>query len=123
MTTEPVSSAEVTKSKAVSTKQQLVEALKRRLEGADQRSDVIKEMYDKEDLSLLTETHAQMVTAKVRMRLLLAAQDPTRSKPLVQVFLEEYNKEMISFERKGRLELLGALQALESIDEERVTRT
>jgi len=31
---------------------------------------------------------------------------------LIQVFVEEYDRRMISYQRKGRLELLGALQSL-----------
>ena len=52
------------------------------------------------------------------MKLLLAASDPDRTKPLVQIFIEEYNREMVGFERKGRLEGLGALQALLAESEE-----
>ena len=40
------------------------------------------------------------------------AANPDRTKSLVAVFIEEYDRRMISFKRKGRLELLGALQAL-----------
>ena len=46
------------------------------------------------------------------MRILEEAANPDRTKSLVQVFIEEYDKRMISYNRKGRLELLGALQAL-----------
>ena len=99
------------------TREQLVEFLKRKEEESDTTPFVVRALFG-DDLSLVTETHANMIVPKVRMRLLLAASDPNREKPLVQVFLEEYNKEMVNFERKGRMELLGALQALVSEGEE-----
>ena len=68
--------------------------------------------------ALVTENPPRMVVSKVRMKIILAASDPNRTKPLIQVFLEEYNKEMVGFERKGRLEGLGALQALLAESEE-----
>jgi len=92
-------------------REQLIAFLRRKEEESDTTPYVVKALFG-DDLSLVTETHARMIIPKVRMRLLLAASDPDRTKPLVQVFLEEYNKEMVNFERKGRLELLGALQAL-----------
>ncbi len=94
------------------TKEQLKAYFSRKYAEQDQRSDVVKELYDREDLSLVTETHAQMVLPKVGMAVYLEALNPKRTKPLIQVWLEAYNKEMISFKRQGRLELLGALQAL-----------
>lgn len=99
------------------TRKQLIEALKARIEGEGLRPLVAKELYDVEDLSLVTETHGSMIVPKVRMRILLAAMDKDREKPLLQVFLESYNKEMVSYERQGRLEYLGALQALASAAE------
>jgi hypothetical protein len=104
--------AEVKKSGAGKlTREQMLAFLRKKEEEADTTPYVVKALFG-DDLSIVTETHARMIIPKVRMRLLLAAADPTRIKPLVQVFLEEYNKEMVNFERKGRLELLGALQAL-----------
>jgi len=99
---------------------QLLDYLKRRTQEDQLRPLITKELYDAEDLSLVTETFARMIIPKVRMRIILAAQDQKREKPLLQVFLEEYNKEMVSFERKGRLEYLGALQALSASQEEDV---
>lgn len=73
----------------------------------------VKELFNtKDDLTLKTETSPRMVSTLVRMKILEAAADPDRTKSLVEVFIEEYDKRMISFKRKGRLELLGALQAL-----------
>ncbi len=77
---------------------------------------VTKELYDRDDgdYTLVTENHPRMLPNKIRLRVLLAAMDPDRTKPLIQVFLEAYNEEMISFKRQGRQEYLGALQALSS---------
>lgn len=103
-------------------KEQLVEYFKRRYQQTDTRSEVVRELYDREDKSLVTETHAQMILPKVGMKVLIAALDPKRTKPLIQVWLEAYNDEMISFKRQGRHELLGALQALAVSEEETTTR-
>ena len=104
------------------TKEQLNEYFKRKYEQSDTRSEVVRELYDRDDKSLVTETHAQMILPKVGLKVLIAAQDPTRTKPLIQVWLEGYNDEMISFKRQGRHELLGALQALAVNEEENTTR-
>jgi len=101
-------------------REQLINFLRRKEEESDTTPYVVKALFG-DDLSLVTETHGRMIIPKVRMRLLLAASDPERTKPLVQIFLEEYNKEMVNFERKGRLELLGALQALTAGDEDERT--
>jgi len=99
------------------TREQLINFLQRKEEESDTTPYVVKALFG-DDLSLVTETHARMIIPKVRMRLLLAASDPEREKPLIQVFLDEYSREMVNFERKGRLELLGALQALAAEGEE-----
>ena len=103
-------------------KDQLVEYFKRKYSQTDTRSEVVRELYDREDKSLVTETHAQMILPKVGIKVLIAAQDPKRTKSLLQVWLEAYNDEMISFKRQGRHELLGALQALATQEEETTTR-
>ena len=100
------------------TKEQLVEYFRKKYSQSDTRSEVVRELYDREDKSLVTETHAQMVLPKVGMKVLIAAQDPHRTKSLIQVWLDAYNDEMISFKRQGRHELLGALQALASQENE-----
>ena len=99
-------------------KEQLIAYFKRKYEQGDTRSEVVRELYDRDDKSLVTETHAQMVLPKVGIRVMLAAMDPLNKKPLMQVWLDAYNDEMISFKRQGRLELLGALQALSVQEEE-----
>lgn len=73
----------------------------------------VRELFNVgDDLTLKTETPPRMILPLVRMRILEAAADPDRTKSLVQVFIEEYDRRMVSYQRKGRLELLGALQAL-----------
>ena len=73
----------------------------------------VRELFNtKDDLTLKTETPPRMILPLVRLKVLEAAADPNRTKSLVAVFIEEYDKRMVSLNRKGRLELLGALQAL-----------
>lgn len=94
------------------TKQQLIDILtKSQEEGV--RPAAVRELFNVDgDLTLKTETPPRMIIPLVRMKILEAASDPDRTKSLIQVFVEEYDKRMISYQRKGRLELLGALQAL-----------
>ena len=102
------------------TKQQLRDYLKGRLREEGNRPYVTSELYAREDddYTLVTENHPRMLVHKIRMRVLLAAMDTKRTKSLIQVFLEAYNEEMISFKRQGRQEYLGALQALASQEPE-----
>lgn len=98
------------------TREQLISYLKGRKEQDEQTPSYVSLLYDVEDWmnegALITENTPRMIMAKIRMKVMLAASDPTRTKPLIQVFLEEYNREMVGLERKGRLESLGALQSL-----------
>ncbi len=99
-------------------KEKLLEIIKRRWSGEGSPSQVATALFPEEgDKSLITENHAQMIIPKIRMRILEAARDRKRKKSLITVFLEAFNDEMISFERKGRLEYLGALQALAEAEE------
>ena len=100
------------------TKTELRAYLKHKQEEEGGRPLITSELYSREDndYSLVTENHPRMLPNKIRLRVLLAAMDPNRTKPLIQVFLEAYNEEMISFKRQGRQEYLGALQALSSQD-------
>lgn len=104
------------------TRDQLLGWLKAKREETSQRPAFMQYLYDLEDWmgegALVTENPPRMIIAKVRMKIILAAADPDRTKSLIQIFLEEYNKEMVGFERKGRLEGLGALQALMAESEE-----
>ncbi len=101
-------------------RQKLLEILKKRWGSESSPSQVATALFPEEgDKSMITENHAQMIIPKIRMRVLEAARDRKRKKSLVAVFLEAFNEEMISFERKGRFEYLGALQALAEVEEEK----
>lgn len=93
-------------------KEQLIAYFKRKFESQDTRPDVSKLLYDTDDLALITELHGQMILPMVGLAVYEAALDPKRTEPLISVWKREYYKAMISYERKGRLEYLGALQAL-----------
>ncbi len=105
-------------------KDQLVEYFRRKLESQSSRPDVSTLLYDAEDKSQISELHAQMILPMVGLDVYEAAMDPGRKEPLIAVWKRAYLKYMISFERKGRLEYLGALQALamEEPSSERSTR-
>lgn len=76
------------------------------------RPSTVVELFDEEsDLTLKTETPSKMILHMVRLELIRSAINPKRKKPLLQVFREEFDKRMISKERKGRLELLAAMSA------------
>ena len=94
------------------TKEELIELLSKSQDDGV-RPAAVRELFNvKDDLTLKTETPPRMILPLVRMKILEAASDPDRKKSLIQVFVEEYDKRMVSVNRKGRLELLGALQAL-----------
>jgi hypothetical protein len=101
------------------TRDQLKAYLKARVEQGDMRPMVVKEMYtrDDEDYTLVTENTPRMVVNKLRTRLIEHSLDLNRTKPLITLFREDYNLEMVSLLRKGRLELLGALQMLTAEEE------
>lgn len=94
------------------TKEQLIEILRGGQEESIKPAAVRELFNTKDDLTLKTETPPRMILPLVRMRVIEEAANPDRKKSLVQVFIEEYDKRMVSYKRKGRLELLGALQAL-----------
>ncbi len=98
------------------TKQELLNILR----GEEQegiKPAAVRELFNSTDeLTLKTETPPRMIIPLVRMKILEAARDPDRTKSLVAIFIEEFDKRMISYNRKGRLELLGALQALAESD-------
>ena len=100
-------------------REQLKQYLKGRIEQGDQKPLIVKELYtrDDEDYTLVTENTPRMVINKIRMRLIEHSMDLDRTKPLVSYFREDYNLEMVSLLRKGRLELLGGLQMLSAEDE------
>ena len=101
------------------TRDQLKSYLKSRVEAGDMRPLIIRELYsrDDEDYTLVTENTPRMVASKLRTRMIEHSLDLSRTKSLVQLFREDYNVEMISLLRKGRLEALGGLQMLAAEDE------
>lgn len=105
-------------------KEQLVAYFKRKFESQESRPDVSKLLYETDDFTLITELHAQMILPWVGLKIYEAALDMKRTEPLITIWMREYAKAMIAFERKGRLEYLGALQALafEEGSEEKTTR-
>ena len=101
------------------TRDKLKSYLKSRVEAGDMRPLIIRELYsrDDEDYTLVTENTPRMVASKLRTRMIEHSLDLNRTKSLVQLFREDYNVEMISLLRKGRLEALGGLQMLAAEDE------
>lgn len=100
----------VDKKKSLS-KEELVEILRGTQEEGIKPS-AVRELFDDDgEMTLKTETPPRMVNTLVRMKILEAAADPDRNESLISVFIKEYDKRMVSLNRKGRLELLGALQA------------
>ena len=71
----------------------------------------VRELFDGRDLTLKTETPPRMVMPLVRLRMLQAAANPRRQQGLIEVFVEEFDRRMISIGRKGRLEILAAMNA------------
>ena len=104
------------------TKEEILAVLRRDQE-EEQGSPAVKELgyglTSDGDMSMKSETPPRMVHTLVRMKVLEAARDPDRTESLVAVFVREYDRRMVSLNRKGRLELLGALQAMAESDRER----
>jgi len=94
------------------TKEELIRVLKQSDYEAT-RPAAVRELFNmQDDLTLKTETPPRMVMPLVLMRLVAEASKPNREKHLLEVFIEEFDRRMVSYNRKGRLELLGALQSL-----------
>ena len=94
------------------TRNQVISILREQEESQRMKPEILKQLYDNDNKTLITETPPSMIMTKIRMRMVLAITDPRRTKPLIEVFLDAYNEEMISLRRQGRQELLGALQLL-----------
>jgi hypothetical protein len=85
----------------------------------DFRPAAVKELFNSNtDLTLKTETPPKMVLPLVRLRVLRAAADQNRRVSLLEVFISEFDRRMVSISRKGRLELLAAMQAASTMDQE-----
>ncbi len=63
------------------------------------------------DLTKITETSSRMILPMVRMRVIQAAADIKRTDSLIEVFVREFDRRMISRDRKGRLEAIELMQA------------
>ena len=101
------------------TRDQLKNYLKSRIEQGEMKPLVVKEMYARDDMdyTVVTENTPRMIVTKLRMHIIEDSMNLTRTKSLIQCFMDWHNLEMISLSRKGRLELLGALQMLSAGDE------
>lgn len=64
------------------------------------------------DLTKLTETPPKMIMALVRTRVIEAALDPDRRVSLLEVFTQEFDRRMISRDRKGRIEAVQMIQGV-----------
>jgi len=102
--------------KRKSFKDDLLERVARHLStsGGEVKPIAIRELFtpDDKDLPLKTETPPNMVVTLVRMDVLEAARNLDRDESLIRIFQRSYDTRMVSFKRQGRLEALGALQAL-----------
>jgi len=99
--------------------EELIAQIRREIRDEEFKPAAVRELFDMEgDLTLKTETPSRMILPLVRMRVLEAAANPSRKESLVEVFIREMDRRMISKDRKGRLELLAALQALAASEEE-----
>ena len=85
----------------------------------DFKPAAVRELFDTEgDLTLKTETPPKMILPLVRLRILSAAANPHRHTTLIEEFVGEFDRRMISVSRKGRLELLAAMQASSAFEGE-----
>ena len=81
-----------------------------------------KQMFDpkgRSDLTKLTETPPRMILPLVRARIIDAAYDEERiekGQSLLSIFVEEFDKRMISKDRKGRLEAVELIRGLNKGD-------
>ncbi len=70
------------------------------------------------DLAKITETPARMIVPLVRAEIIVAAQDEKRTKPLLQMFVEKFDRRMISKDRKGRIEAVEMIKGLSAAEED-----
>lgn len=73
------------------------------------------------DRTQITETPPRMVLPLVRMRIINEASNPKRKESLLELFVREFDRRMLSYDRKSRLEAVrmfqGAMMAAESEEE------
>ena len=81
-----------------------------------------RQLFDpkgRSDLTKLTETPPRMILPLVRARIIDAAYDEDRiekGESLLSIFVEEFDKRMISKDRKGRLEAVELIRGLNKGD-------
>lgn len=72
-----------------------------------------KVLFDESgDLTKMTETPPRMIIPLVRARVIDAAHDEERTDSLLEVFVKEFDRRMISKDRKGRLEAVELIKGL-----------
>ena len=104
------------------TLEQLKSYFKERMQQGDNKSELWKELYDTEDKTMVTENHPTVIPTKLRIKMVIHALDPKRTKSLAELWVKDFNEEMVSYKRQGRLEGLGALQAMETMEDERTAK-
>ena len=67
---------------------------------------------DKGDITKITETPASMIIPMTRMSVIVAATQEDRTETLIEVFQKTFDARMISKDRKGRIEAVELMQAL-----------
>ena len=65
---------------------------------------------DASDLTKITETPARMILPLVRMRIINESYNPKRKISLLETFVREFDRRMISKDRLGRLEAVQLVQ-------------
>jgi hypothetical protein len=83
--------------------------------GDDQTPAGFKQLFSprtSDDLVKVTDTPAKMVLPLVRSKVIVAATNPLRQDSLLEVFMEEFDKRMISKDRKGRIEAVELIRGL-----------
>jgi hypothetical protein len=83
--------------------------------GDDQTPAGFKQLFSprtSDDLVKVTDTPAKMVLPLVRSKVIVAATNPARQDSLLEVFMEEFDKRMISKDRKGRIEAVELIRGL-----------
>lgn len=86
-----------------------------------QKSEGIRELFDisnPDDLVTKTETPGSMIIPMVMVEVSNEAINLTRTKRLSQIFMDRFDKRMVSYKRRGRIEVLTALSQQAREDDE-----
>jgi len=82
-------------------------------EEEDGRPIAYKTLFDEDrDKTMITETPSSMIIPMVRMGIIVAATIEDRKDTLIEVFQKTFDARMISKDRKGRIEAVELMQAL-----------